>query len=199
MGGGGQLPPCHPLAPPLGTSDTLSVLITCLSAYMYRPVHDLIPGNIFFLQNFFRSPNENIASTDCGFFFFFFNNSLQLSADYHYRSIKHRLPSTSDSPDWVISPDSMANWGGGGGGRAPPPPIPSVHATAGCPIESAVLKKVQLPSLWKGRLYEWNRGIHYATLWHYHWDSLGFIHVVTHILFFYHINSNKKTILLILI
>ena len=36
------------------------------------------------------------------------------------------------------------------------------------------------------RQHEWNRGIHYATLWHFHWDSatrlrnewLGFIHIV---------------------
>ena len=47
-------------------------------------------------------------------------------------------------------------------------------------------QKHNSPSLWKGRQHEWNRGIHYATLWHYHWDSatklrnecLGFIHIV---------------------
>ena len=65
--------------------------MTCLSVYMYRHVHDLIPGNISFFQNFFRSPNKNIPSTNCVLFFSFLLNSLQLSADYHYRSIKHRL------------------------------------------------------------------------------------------------------------
>ena len=35
------------------------------------------------------------------------------------------------------------------------------------PIESVVLTKALLPSLWKGGQYEWNRGIHYATFWHY--------------------------------
>ena len=72
----------------------------------------------------------------------------------------------------------------------PPPPPPTrrleavgiFHMTASHCVDKSII----LPSLWKGRQHEWNRGIHYATLWHYHWDSatkmgnecLGFIHIV---------------------